>query len=190
MRSKQHNEFRLAKKIAKVNEYSKIINRQLDLIEEKDPDSVVLEKYRGKFSPITSKSPNEKAVDVVLKEMKSIIKSKALDLDSLKRSKANAIDTLRKDGIDYVNGRNFNSFMRFLDDARARHLGSIYSSEQLIEAIREAKKKGLTKSQIRANMDRWARKAVKYDKEGKIVEIKEPPKLNVRRVNTRKKAKR
>ena len=70
--------------------------------------------------------------------------------------------------------------MRFLDDARAKGLGALYSSTQLIEAIQEAKQKGLTKAQIKKNIERWA-KNVDRDKEGKIVEVVTPKKLKVRR---------
>ena len=76
--------------------------------------------------------------------------------------------------------------MRFLDDARSRGLGSLYSSTQLIDLIKEAKDKRLTNAQIRANIDKWARQTVKYDKEGKVIEVENPRKLYVRRISLRK----
>ena len=75
--------------------------------------------------------------------------------------------------------------MRFLDDARARGLGSIYSSEQLIKAVNEAKRKGLTKAQVEANIERWAKKVVKFDSEGKQVEVVSPPEIKVRKIRLR-----
>ena len=80
-----------------------------------------------------------------------------------------AIKTLKELGYDYIDRRNFGSFMNFLDDARARGLGAIYSSTQLIEAFKEAKDKGLNKAQILANIDYWAKKYIKYE-DNKIIE--------------------
>ena len=74
--------------------------------------------------------------------------------------------------------------MHFLDDARARGLASIHSSEQMIEAYQEMRQKGLSKKQIIENINRWANKAIKYDKEGKLIEREETPPLKV--VRTRK----
>ena len=68
-----------------------------------------------------------------------------------------ALDTLHREGYDYINRRNFNSFMRFLDDARAKGLGALYSSTQLIDKIHEMKRRGLTKKQILTNISRWSR---------------------------------
>jgi hypothetical protein len=178
---KLHRTIATARQIATFNEYVDILNRQLDEIEKADPDSVVLEKYRGVYYKLEGPA-SYNSVRKITKSIKQLVKSKQLSLESIERSKAGAIDTLHRDGLDFINGRNFNSYMRFLDDARARHLASVYSSEQILIAINEARRKGLTKAQIRANMDRWAKKAIKYDRQGKQVEIINPPKLNVRRV--------
>ena len=75
-----------------------------------------------------------------------------------------ALDTLHREGYDYINRRNFNSFMRFLDDARAKGLGALYSSTQLIDKIHEMKSRGLTKKQILKNIDRWSRTAIRRDR--------------------------
>ena len=171
-------------KVKRFNEMVDHINEQLRKIEEADPDSVVLERYKGKYGHI-EKQLHEATFNELYKEVRDLVKTDRLSLASIERSKAETINTLKEMGINYVNGRNFNSFMRFMDDARARHLGSVYTSEQLIEAIREAKRRGLTKAQIRANMDRWARKAIKFDRQGKQIEIINPPKLNVIRSKRR-----
>lgn len=176
---------RLERKIERFNDMVDRINEQIRKIEDADPDSVVLERYKGLYGHIDNPNVNERTFNELYKEVKDLVKGDRLSLASIERSKAETINTLKEMGINYVNGRNFNSFMRFMDDARARHLGSIYTSEQLIEAIREAKKRGLTKAQIRANMDRWARKAVKFDRQGKMIEVIEPPKLNVIRSKRR-----
>ena len=157
-------------KITEHNYYVKMINKNLSKLAKEMPESKALERYSGEFQPITTQNPNKRVLAKALKQVKAVYKSGVISLSHQKRSMNLAIQTLKEQGIDYVDRRNFNSFFTFLDDARARGLGSIYSSTQLIEGIKAAKDKGLTKSQILVNIDYWAQKYVKYDEEGKIRE--------------------
>ena len=157
-------------KVTEYNYYAKLINRNLKKLSKEFPESRALERYRGEFEPITTPNANKRVVSKLLKKAKDLWSSGATSVKSEKRAVALAIDTLKSRGIDYVNKRNFKYFYRFLDDARARGLGSLYSSTQLIEAIKEAKDKGLSKADIKANIEYWARKELKYDKEGRLIE--------------------
>lgn len=167
-------------KLSEYNYYRKMINKNLDKLEKVSPDSVALERWRGYFQEITTAKPNARALSKLTKQARDLYKSGQTSIKVVRRSEALAIQTLHEEGYNYINRRNFNSFMRFLDDARAKGLGALYSSTQLIEAIQEAKQKGLTKAQIKKNIERWA-KNVDRDKEGKIVEVVTPKKLKVRK---------
>ena len=175
----------VTKLLAKYEAYRQKIEANLEEIRAHDPDSVILEKWNKYYKPITSKNPNYQAVRTAYNSIKKLYESGATSLETSERSIANAIDTLKRKGYS-IDRRNFNSFMRFLDDARSRGLGSLYSSTQLIDLIKEAKDKRLTNAQIRANIDKWARQTVKYDKEGKVIEVENPRKLYVRRISLRK----
>lgn len=169
-----------ADRIKEHNFYVEEINKNLRRIAKEMPDSKLLARYKGEFEPITTDNPNNRTLNRALKYARDIYKSGVVSVESEKRSVAGAIDTLRRDyGIDYVNRRNFRSFFNFLDDARARGLGSLYSSDQIITAIREAKEKGLSKAEIQANIKYWAEKYVKYDEEGKIIEPDEYTEIKV-----------
>lgn len=157
-------------KKSEYNYYAKMINKNLSKLAKEMPDSRALERYRGEFEEVTSANPNKRVLAKLLKRARDVYKSGVTSLDTQKRSVALAIDTLKANGIDYVNTKNFKYFFNFLDDARARGLGAIYSSDQIIEAIKEAKDKGLSKKDIQANIEYWASKSIKYDKEGKIIE--------------------
>ena len=157
-------------KVTEYNYYAKMINKNLSKLTKEMPESRALERYRGEFEPITSDNPNKRMVSKLAKQARDVYKSGVTSLSSERRSVALAIDTLKKQGINYVNKRNFKSFFNFLDDARARGLGALYSSTQMIEAFKEAKKKKLTKTQILANIDYWANKYIKYDEDGLIEE--------------------
>ena len=167
-------------KLSEYNYYRKMINKNLDKLEKVSPDSVALERWRGYFQEVTTENPNAKALSSLTKQARDLYKSGQTSVKAVRRTEALAIQTLHEEGYDYINRRNFNSFMRFLDDARAKGLGALYSSTQLIEAIQEAKQKKLSKAQIKKNIEHWA-KNIDRDKEGKIVEVVTPKKLKVRR---------
>ena len=166
-------------KVKEFNQMAKLINKNLSKLAKEMPESRALERYRGEFQPITSKNPNKQVVNKLYKSAKNVLKMGVTDIDSERRSVALAIDTLKRSGIDYVNKRNFKSFFNFLDDTRARGLGALYSSTQLIEAFKEAKDKGLSKKEIMANIDYWSNKNIKYDDEGMIIEPDEYKPLKV-----------
>jgi len=156
------------------------INRNLEELEKKTPDSIALERYKGEFYEISDPNYNYNALRRMNKRAKEILKSGAVSVEGQERSMGLALETLHREGYDYINRRNFNSFMRFLDDARAKGLGALYSSTQLIEKIKEMKDRRLTKKQILANIDRWSKTNIKRDREGKVIEQVKPKKLYIR----------
>lgn len=171
------------RRIENFNQLVDNIERQLDELEAHDPESVVLERWRGYYNKYDPEDKiNAAAFNTMYKEAKRFYESGALDIDSIERSIGGAISTIRKEFNIDINRKNFNSFMRFLDDARAKHLSSVYDSEQILTAIAKAKSKGLTAAEIEANIDRWAKKAVKLDSEGKQIEIVNPPELKIRKI--------
>lgn len=162
------------------NDYVRRINENMDQIEKDQPDSIALERYRGYFREIKDKNLDYRTMQRMRKQAREVYESGQTSLDAVERSKELALKTLHEEGYDYINRKNFNSFMRFLDDARAKGLGSLYSSTQLIEKIREAKEKGLTKAEIKANIERWS-KQIPRDDDGKEIEQIRPKKLTLRR---------
>ena len=153
-------------KLSEYNYYAKMINKNLSKLAKELPESRALERYNGEFEL----NPEPEALRSMLKKARQVYKSGATSIANERRTMALAIDTLKEQGIDFVNRRNFKSFFNFLDDARARGLGALYSSTQLIEAIKQAKDKGLSKADIKVNIDYWANKEIKYDEDGKIIE--------------------
>lgn len=161
-------------KVTEHNYYVKLLNNQLKKLQQKVPESQVLLRYKEEFQPITSEHPNKRKVAQALSKLKKIYKSKELSVKTQERTISAALKTLREDfGIDYVNRKNFNLFFTFLDDARARGLARLYSSTQIIEAVNQARQKGLSKADILANMDYWAKTKLKYNKKGELIEPNE-----------------
>lgn len=70
----------------------------------------------------------------------------------------NIIDSFNENGYDFVNESNLDDLYQFLEDARARHLGSMYGSDQLIETWNRAQKRGMSPEQLLGNIEYWAEK--------------------------------
>jgi hypothetical protein len=178
--------------IEKYNYYAGKINEDLKTLAKEAPESKALERYAGEFEPITSEHANIRKAREMAKRAEKLYKSGATSLEGSERSMALTIDKLREEGLDFIDRRNFRSFMRFLHDAQARGLGSLYTSEQIIEAVKDARRKGLNRRQIEANIQYWEQKMVKYDKEGLLIEPDEykplKPITGQRLENFRKKA--
>lgn len=68
----------------------------------------------------------------------------------------NIIESFHDNGYDFVNQSNLDDLYQFLEDARARHLGALYGSDQLIETWHKAEKRGLTQEQLLGNIEYWA----------------------------------
>ena len=161
------------------------IHRLLKILSKHDPDSVSLERYRGYFRKARPKA-TYRELQAQYQQARKVLKTGQLSVEGHERSIANAIESLHRDGYDFINRKNFNSFMRFLDDARARGLGSLYSSEQLLDSINTAKQKGLSEEEITKNINRWANE-MGTDSSGRVIEVENPKALKVRRYgNTRR----
>lgn len=164
----------------KYNKMVDDINKKLSVIEGIDKDSITLDRYRKYFKKVSTKNPNLKKMERMYKQAQDVLKSGELSKTGYIRAKANAVKTLRNEGYTFINKNNINNFFRFLDDARARGIGALYSSTQLLEVWNESKKQKLSDTDIINNMNRWT-KDINQDKEGKIIEVVKPKKLRFKK---------
>ena len=164
---------------AEFNSRVKEIEKRLKALKKHDPSSVAFEKYNKYFKEATSKNASYRTLQKMNKKARQMLEGDMLTIEGQERAIAQAIDTLHEEGYTFVNRRNFNYFMRFLDDARARGIGSQYSSTQILDAVHEAKQKGMTDWEIEQNIARWERQ-LERDAEGKIIEQENPKPLRTR----------
>ena len=162
-----------------------MINEQLKQLEKADPDAVSIGRYRNYFQHVSTDRPNYRTISKLHASAKKLLQSGELSLISNERAKASGIETFHRMGHTWVNKRNYNALIAFLDDARARGLGSLYSSDQLVTAYHEAKEKGLSKSDIQKNINKWSEQ-VKHDSDGKTIEVSNPKKLKVRKYGNKR----
>ena len=163
--------------ISRYGYYAKRVRAQLRELEQKAPDSVALERYRGQFPSvpeIREKGLTAKQVSLLAKEAKRVLDKGLVSLRSVKRGMAQAIETINQMGITSVNESNFNDFFRWVDDMRAKDLGALYSSTQMIKAVQNMYRKGYTDAQIQQNINNWAESNIKRDATGRIDESHHP----------------
>lgn len=167
----------------KYNKMVDRINKKLVSLKKKYPDAKSVSRYRGEFQKATTKNPHYKTMKALYDKAERVLKSGELSLQSQKRARASAIKTFNKMGYKFINDNNFDAFTTFLDDARARGLGGQYTSRQLANAYEIIEKNKLSKKDIQANIKRWSKENIIFDKNGKQVERKRPPKLKVKKGN-------
>lgn len=115
-------------------------------------------RYKGEFPSLTQLGDmvTEKDLKRAIKQMKEVRASGQLSKRTERRAPASMLDTLHREGYEDITEDNIEDFYKFMEDARARGLGAIYGSGKIAELVQRGLKKGLTREQIRANMDYWA----------------------------------
>lgn len=117
-----------------------------------------VQRYKGEFPSLTDLGDyrDDTMLKQAIKQMKEIRESGQLSTVTKKRAPASMLDTLHREGYDFINEDNIEQFYNFMEDARARGLGAIYGSDRIAELVQRGMKKGLSRDQILANMDYWA----------------------------------
>lgn len=141
--------------------YSKASSRlrsQIRKLEKRYPESVALEQGRREDWGGLKTLPK----DYSLKDLKRLtkyaektLKSGLYSLQRHRRAYANAQLSLEQDYGLKIDQKDVGAYFRFLDDLRARGLASILYNRSG-KLFREAKKKGLSRSDLQANIDRWS----------------------------------
>lgn len=137
---------------------SAYIRRRLRDIEKRDPDSMIVQRFKNEFPGLKDMrlKPSDRAIELGLERMKELRESGALSVRASKRAISGAVMEFRRRGYDFVTEENAADLFRFLDDARARGLTSVYGYEKIMETINRARKRGLSDEEIEANIDYWA----------------------------------
>lgn len=137
---------------------SAYIRRRLRDIEKRDPDSMVVQRFKNEFPGLKDfkLKPSDRAIELGLERMKELRESGALSVKGSRRAIGGAVAELRRRGYDFINEENAADLFTFLDDARARGLTSVYGYEKILETVNRARKRGLSDAEIEANIDYWA----------------------------------
>lgn len=141
--------------------YSKASSRlrsQIRALEKRYPESVALEEGRREDWGGLRTLPK----DYSLKDLKRLtkyaektLKSGLYSLQRHRRAYANAQMTLKQDYDLNLDQKDIGAYFRFLDDIRKRGMSSILYN-RAAGLLKQARKKGMSRSDLKANIDRWA----------------------------------
>lgn len=135
--------------------------QRLGKIEQKyGSNAEIVQRRAGDFQPL-SKLPKNMTRQQIANELSSTQKflaSGSSRVSEYGQVRQNIINSFQENGYEFVNESNLDSLYQFLEDARARHLGSMYGSDQLIETWNRAQKRGMTPEQLLGNIEYWAEK--------------------------------
>lgn len=145
--------------------YSKLSSRvryKIKTLENRFIETRSTQRYGGQFLGLREREREgydntEKALKIMIKQMKQILASGELSIVTERRQRASAIKTFHNMGFTFVNDSNIGEMFQFLDDARARGLATMYGSDQLIEVFDRMKKQKMTNEQIKGNIDYWSK---------------------------------
>lgn len=117
----------------------------------------VVQRHAGDFMPLSGLGNiNRTQLAQELAATRRFLASGSSRVSEYAKVRQQAIESFQRSGYEFVNESNLDELYQFLEDARARHLGSIYGSDQLIETFEKAQKRGLTSEQLLGNIEYWA----------------------------------
>ena len=117
----------------------------------------VVQRHAGDFGTLSSLGKiNRTQLAQELAAARRFLASGSSRVSEYAKVRQQAIESFQRSGYEFVNESNLDELYQFLEDARARHLGSIYGSDQLIETFEKAQKRGLTSEQLLGNIEYWA----------------------------------
>lgn len=93
------------------------------------------EQYKrnaGQYPTINKVTSKEQAINLILKS-KGFLNAQRSTISGLERDKSKKIKTLNNRGYDFINKENFNDFVDFMNEWKARMAGLQYDSEQVAE---------------------------------------------------------
>ena len=119
----------------------------------------IVQRRAGDFRPLKELGDlNRQQLAMELSSTQKFLASGSSRVKEYGQVRQNIIDSFNENGYDFVNESNLDDLYQFLEDARARHLGSMYGSDQLLETWNRAQKRGMTPEQLLGNIEYWAEK--------------------------------
>lgn len=119
----------------------------------------IVQRRQGDFGTLRSLGKlNRLQLAQELSDVQKFLASGSSRVSEYGQVRQNIVESFQENGYEFVNESNLDDLYQFLEDARARHLASMYGSDQLIETWNKAQKRGLTQEQLLGNIEYWAEK--------------------------------
>lgn len=144
------------KRYAKVSYY---LREQYKSLQKKYPESAALDRYGLEdFESLKDLGPDY-GMDLIKKRVRmfeEIKRSGQLSLQRHRRARSLAAQTLKERGVP-VSQENLRGFFQFMDDLKARGIGSQKSSREWARTFNQAMKKGMSNEDLHQNINIWAK---------------------------------
>ena len=145
-----------------------IANRRLSKFvgsEFEDAKSYV--KNKDRFVPL-KQIKSERELRYKLYELNKFIRAKSSSVTGLIRIRNRTIQTLRENGITFVNRKNIKQFGEYMDYLRAKYKGQEYDSERALSLYGQAVKKKINPFEIAEDFQFFRKHADELAKMPKI----------------------
>ena len=130
-------------------------------LQKQFPGSEVVQRRKGDFQPLRKMKGISKAdLAKELSDVTWFLSSSSSRTAEYAEVRKNTVESFNLH-YPFVNEKNLDPLIQFLEDARQRHLATIYGSSQLVEVFKRAEKRGLTREQVLGNIEYWAEHAPK-----------------------------
>lgn len=169
----------LRKQYAKL---SYVARQRVKSLSAKFPGYADVENYYSKtreYAPLRSlRDETDKQIAIRFSQLTRYLAGGTSTEIGFSSSIESTVKRLNFHGFKYINTENVIYFYRFMEDARARGVETIFGSEQMVDLFERAHKRGLSHEQILANMDRWREqeeeRVAKEIRTGKKIPRKKP----------------
>lgn len=105
------------------------------------------------IKPGTAKE--RRAIANELAAVRRYLQSSSSKVAGYARTRERTVKSFQEHGYGFVNKKNLDSIQKFMADARSKGLISLYGSQAVLNAGKNAIKNKLTAAQVAANMQRW-----------------------------------
>lgn len=134
-----------------------VARKRMEQLQKQYPGSEVVQRRQGDFKPLRQmKGISKSDLAKELSDVTRFLSSSSSRADEYAQVRSDTVATFQRHGYEDVTEKNLDPLIQFLEDARQRHLATIYGSEQLVEVFNRAQKRGLSREQLLGNIEYWA----------------------------------
>lgn len=105
----------------------------------------------------------------LLSRLNKFTQSKSSTIKGYNESRQQTIDSFHEQGYTFVNKKNLDDFLQFLDDYKSSHDAELYGSDDAIKYFEQADRLGISSDDLKENMDLFS----EYFREIEEIDVEE-----------------
>lgn len=117
--------------------------------------SETYQRYKGGF-PKLSEIPNRTNLSYELAKLSRFVSAKTTTVTGLRHQRTEQLKSLKKHGYDFVNKKNIDKFVQFMEDFRNKELGRRKEGSPIVvELFYQTERLGLDPKVVARDFDYW-----------------------------------